>query len=401
MRRFLAATLLFGAAACSDDSIVFNSTSHWGDDPPLQLGSNARLAFTNSGDDTVTFLDAETFEHAGTIPVGFLPVEPEGPHHLVPSADGRALFVGISNYVERGTSASGPHGSHGTGTADGYLLKLDAYTGRELDRTRVKRSPGDVRLNAKRNLIFQSHFDLASVIEAVNEGKPPSELDSFLIGTDLETMDRKMELRVCSAGHGMGFSPDENTAYVVCYMSDQLAVVDLETQSVQRLILGQDAGAPPAPRYQPYALAVAPDGRVFISTGGPGKKGVLVYEPGQTEIDSSKLIPTEGATQFGDFTEDGSRYYVVSQSPDRLVVIDPVAMTVLEQRDLGAINCRNAHAARLSPDESQLWLVCEGARTKTPGTFHVLDPNTYEELFETNLGIFPDDIAYLPPPVFQ
>jgi DNA-binding beta-propeller fold protein YncE len=399
MRAFYVA-LALSLAACGDTKIVFNGDSQWNESREL-ISAGARLAFTNSGDDTISWLDAQTFEPLANIPVGFLPVEPEGPHHLQATGDGAALFVGISNYVERGASGNGPHGSHGTGTSDGYLLKLSGTNGAELGRTRVKRSPGDLRINFKRNLVFQSHFDLASVIEAVNEMKPPPELDSFLIGTDVATMERKMDIRVCSAGHGIGFSPDENTAYVVCYMSDQLAVVDLETQVVQRLILGQDAGAPPAPRYQPYALAVAPDGRVFISTGGPGKKGVMVYEPGQAEIDSSSLMPTEGAALFGDFNNDGSRFYVVTQSPDRLAIIDTAAMTVLEEKDLAAHNCRNAHLARVSPDESQLWIVCEGARTKTPGNFLVLDRNSLEEIHQAPLGIYPDDLAYLPPVAFN
>jgi YVTN family beta-propeller protein len=397
MRRLALALVL---VSCGD-SIVFNEPEHWTEPSLLPPATGARLAFTNSGDDTISFIDADTFAPIAQVPIGSLPVEPEGPHHLQATADGRHLFVGISNYVERIDAATGPHGTHGTGTADGYLLKVDTTTGREIGRVRVSKSPGDVRLSPDGKFVFQSHFDLASVVKAVQDMKPSTDsaFDSFLVGTDASTMEKKLNIRICSAGHGLGFSPDGAKVYVVCWYSDQLAIVDVASQTVQEIILGDDAGAPPAPRYRPYALAVAPDGRVFVSATGPGKKSVMVYEPGATEFDPMKTIATDaGAPQFGDFTEDGSRYYVVTQQADHLLVIDPVALSIVENKPLNELGCFNAHAAKLSPDETKIYLVCEGARTKTPGTFHALDRATLEEVAQVTLGIFPDDVAYLPPP---
>ena len=75
----------------------------------------------------------------GELPVGDVPVELEGPHHLAASPDGKYIYYNLSNYVP-GTG-SGPHGSHGTGTVPGSLVKLDAATGEKVGRGAGRSQP--------------------------------------------------------------------------------------------------------------------------------------------------------------------------------------------------------------------------------------------------------------------
>src|SRR5438045_1214877 len=72
-----------------------------------------RLAISDNGDDTLAFvsLDLPTPKVLGYMPIGDVPVEREGPHHLAVSPEGKYLYVPLSNYVPG--SGTGPHGSHG------------------------------------------------------------------------------------------------------------------------------------------------------------------------------------------------------------------------------------------------------------------------------------------------
>ena len=160
----------------------------------------------------------------------------------------------------------------------------------------MKRSPGDIRFQPDGRRIWQSHFDLVTVFELTSSEEPfePSDLDSFLVGTNPDTLRIEKQVRVCPAGHGIAFSADGAQVYVSCYMSDELAIVDIESEDVRRVRLGPQAGEPPLPRYQPYAVAVSPaDGRVFVSDTGTGVRGLRVFDP-DDDPPVIEELPTEG-----------------------------------------------------------------------------------------------------------
>ena len=45
-----------------------------------------------------------------------------------------------------------------------------------------------------------------------------------------------------------------------------------------------------------------------------------------------------------------------------------------------------------------MWVVCEGNHLTEPGTLEVLDAETLEPIEHVELGLYPDDIVYLPAP---
>ena len=141
--------------------------------PPI--GPAGRIVITNNLDDTLSLLDLDSlgspdWKELARIPVGLNPVELEGPHHTAVSPDGSFYYVGISNYVPG--SGSGPHGTHGAGTADGYCLKLDSTTNRLVGSVRVDPNPGDVIVSKDGRTLYQTHFDLLKIAEVVERGCP-------------------------------------------------------------------------------------------------------------------------------------------------------------------------------------------------------------------------------------
>ncbi len=389
--------LLF-AAACdaeADGGLAFAAATAWPTHSLLPPVEGPRLAVSNSGEDTVSFVDPVSFEEIGRVPVGIFPVELEGAHHLAPTPDGRFLFVGIANTVEPGASAGGPHGSHGTGTADGYLIKIDAVTGRQLGRARVDRSPGDVRLQPGTMRVWQSHYDLVTLAEA--EGDYAAAASSVVV-TDGATMERIARVEICPSSHGIGFAPDGSQAYVSCGYSDELAIVDTASFEVRIVPVAEDAGTGELfrTRYLPYALTVAPDGLVWVSSTSPLNPGLRVIDPAAGAELPERALPLEGTPLFGDFTADGSRLYLPMQGPDRLVVVDPAAGSILESVELGPLGCENPHAAVLSADESELWVVCEGDRLSRPGSLERFRTEGLTPTGHVELGLFPDDVVLVP-----
>src|SRR5438105_838202 len=98
MRRMVFLVVAALAAGCGRDVAIPAGTA-WSDPAPPTWATQPRLAITDNGDDTLAFvsLDLPTPKLYGFVPVGDIPVELEGPHHLVASPSGDYLYVGLSN----------------------------------------------------------------------------------------------------------------------------------------------------------------------------------------------------------------------------------------------------------------------------------------------------------------
>src|SRR5262245_54373798 len=93
-RAVLAAAAASLAAGCADEVTKYSADPRTRDPP--QLGSLAgRIVTTNNGDDTLSVLDPAAPAPAQRLPVGFNPVDVEGPHHVAADAQGRFLYVNL------------------------------------------------------------------------------------------------------------------------------------------------------------------------------------------------------------------------------------------------------------------------------------------------------------------
>src|SRR4051812_16490757 len=105
-----AGLLIFG---CAEDKPRFEGND-WNTDPSPPGPMNGHIVMTNNGDDTLSVVDPGTQRTMWRIPIGFIPVELEGPHHVSADPTGQFLYVNLSEAVVN--SGGGPHGAHGTGT---------------------------------------------------------------------------------------------------------------------------------------------------------------------------------------------------------------------------------------------------------------------------------------------
>ncbi len=388
---------VLAGGGCKEE-VVFHNDDPWNDPTPYPSIGNGKILVTNSGDDSLTWFDLDTLEPVFDEVVGFYPPEREGPHHGATALDGSAYYIGLSNFVPG--SGSGPHGSHGTGSSSGYLLKYDPATHRLADYAIVDRNPGDVRITPDGSMVLQSHFDLLKIQEFL-EGKVP-DMDSRLAVIDADSMTKLAMIPACPAMHGIAVSADSHEAYVTCWASDELAVVDLTDLTTpftfERFPVGPGLNDPTMPSYGPYAAAVSPvDGSVWVSCLETGD--VRVFDAATRTWDETRgPVVTGGAPFFGDFTADGARLYVPHQGDNAIAVIDPaVGGAPVQQIALPGAACDKPHGLMITPDDAHLLVVCEGDHLG-PGTVAVLmrEPAAVQTFFE--VGVFPDDLILLRAP---
>jgi DNA-binding beta-propeller fold protein YncE len=360
----------------------------------------ARFAITDNLSDELSYVSPSAPLHLGDVPVGDVPVELEGPHHLAASSDGKFIYYNLSNYVP-GTG-SGPHGSHGTGTVPGSLIKLDARTQEKVAEVLVDRSPGDVILSQDARWAFVTHYDLLRMQSALaNPSAPPEAAYSDLAIVDTSTMTRISMIPICVTAHGEALRSDETQLYVTCAQSDELVVVDVSDKAqpkvITRVSVGPTPGQPGSPSYGPYALSVSPkDGTVWVSDNNSAD--VRVFDPRLMQMDG-RSVYVNGVAMFAAFNASGDKLYVPHQGDDKVTEIDT---TSLQTRvlPLPPESCVNAHALVMAPDFATAVVVCEGMHTKlpaTPGTVVLLDMASFSIRGAVTVGAFPDGAAWLPP----
>jgi DNA-binding beta-propeller fold protein YncE len=387
----LAALLLAGCT-----TIVYSEDDHWDDPRDLPEIGNGKILITNSGEDTLTWLDLDTLEPVFEEPVGRVAPEREGPHHGAALPDGSAYLIGISNFVPG--SGSGPHGNHGTGTVPGLMLKYDTATHELVGEVRVDRSPGDVRITPDGRIAVQSHFDQLRINDALEEGLPIEDMYSDLAIVDVATMDLLALKPICPAAHGIAMSDDSTTAYVTCWGTDELAVVTLtEPFEVTRFAAVPGEPNPADPRFEPYAVALSPaDGTLWVA----GLDGVLrIFDPATETWDETRgpVFMNGGAPFFPDFDSTGATLLVPVQNINGILKVDPATGNVTDTLTLATEDCRAPHAVTILPDDQRAVVVCEGDHIG-PGTVAVITLDPFELVTTHEVGVYPDDAILLRQP---
>lgn len=398
-RRPLHGVLLLLLSACGPEVPRVSGTP-FDTDPPRPGPFAGHLVVTNSGDDTLSIVRREgtRLEVAWTVPVGFIPVELEGPHHAVADASGAALFVNLSQAVPG--SGSGPHGLHGAGTEPGNVLKLDTRDGTLLDSATVEPNPGDIILSKDGSTLLVSHYDLIRLARAGTDMRAADSALTFLRASDLEVT---RVVRACPLAHGVRQSSDGAEVYVSCG-TDALAVVDYGSGEVRRVLIPGAVEAPTC-EHCPYGLAIAPDDTVWVSALGPngdGAGGVHVYDPGLASFDSARRIRLCGRAMFSAFSgtpgSETARAYVPEQGPcgDFLRIHGLGARgtptELLDTIPLDPAVCLNAHMVDVGDEDGTALLVCEGDHVG-PGTVVLIDLQTRAVLDHVEVGVFPDGLT--------
>ena len=405
--RMIALLATIGLACGKTDKPAFTLADFKSDpSPPGPL--HGLFLTTDNGSDLLSAVDPVTRAVKWSIPVGFNPVELEGPHHITPDPAGQFVYLNLSEAVVG--SGSGPHGSHGTGTIPGFVLKLRTSDGTLAGFAQVDPNPGDLVSSPDGKTLYVTHYDLVKLGKGAQAGDL-RQGDSNLAVIDTATMAVTKKVPICPAAHGARLSADARTLYATC-LTDEIAVVDVSNPAFpsQRVLLPNSSETPTC-SHCPYALAVGPDGAVWVSSLGPGggttgKGSVNFYDPVAGKFDPGRTVNYCGRALFAAFAPDpgsspGYFVYVPEQGPCGDAVHayrsggPGQAPPAVGQIQFTRADCFNAHILNISADGKIGYLVCEGDHVG-PGSFAFLDLQALTTLSSVPLGVFPDGMALVP-----
>jgi YVTN family beta-propeller protein len=259
----------------------------------------------NSRDASVSLIDAQTYREVGRVDVG------KEPHHLVPMPDGRRLIV--ANAVSND------------------LTFLDPVTGQVRGRLRGIDDPYQLAFSPDEKWFVTAALRLDRV-------------DVYAWDGQVKRLVRQVPLP--KAPSHLWFSADSRTVYVTLQESDEIAAIDVPTQTVAwKARVGR----------QPAGIVVSPDGKsLFVGVMGEDYVEVIDIATRKTV---AKIRTGKGAHNFRGLGDQ--RHLLVSNRVDNTVSI----VDMIERRVVGQIPVPGGpDCMELTADGKLLWVTARFAK---------------------------------------
>jgi DNA-binding beta-propeller fold protein YncE len=271
------------------------------------------------------------------------------------------------------------------------LFELDRFSMTKI--ADVDENPGDITLTHDHARVLVTHYDMKRAMDvAAQKGASPATMFATLMVFKADDLSLVGSRPICVAPHAMAITKDDATAFVACYGSDELAVVDLRADalSVSRIPLGAQQGVPGVPTYGPYSVTLSPDDSRAIVADLEGQD-IRVFDAKKREFVESGHIAVGARAMMPAFA-NASTILLPTQSPDGLVRIALDPPKVEKRRAFTKAECGLPHVVRIAKD-GRTYLVCEGDHTAN-GVILELDPVTLDTKKSWTVGVYPDGIAF-------
>ncbi len=345
---------------------------------------------TDNGSDAISVIDLDS-DRVVDVAVDLDPQRREAPHHLTIDPAAGRLFVALA-FPEpvAPEKKDDPHASHGNASNHGMLARLDLTRLAVNEAREVDENPGDVVLTHDRSRVLVTHFDMKRAMDVAAAGGTTSAMFASLQMWDAGTMTLVGSRPLCVAPHGITITPDDKTAFVACYGSDELAVVDLSTPSLatSRYPLGASPGAPGVPTYGPYSATLSPDGARVVVADLEGMD-LRVFDRATKKFLADKVVSL-GARAFMPAFVSADVVLVPMQGPDGIARVN-LGTGAVEARVSTGESCRAPHVARGAKD-GRAYVVCEGDHV-SKGAVVQIDPATLATVKRWAVGVYPDGLA--------
>ncbi|CAN5397914.1 hypothetical protein BH09MYX1_BH09MYX1_27970 [soil metagenome] len=352
----------------------------------------ARAAWvTNNGSDSLSVIDRDG-EATFSVAIDVDPSAHEAPHHLAIDPVRQKLFVGLAYPPDAKTVAAGKHGSHGASGSLGQLVRLDLATLTVEETRDVAENPGDLVMTHDRAHVLVTHFDMKRAMDEARAGKTGASLYASLQVWDPVTMTKTGERAICAAPHGVVTTKDDRTAYVACYGSDELVVVDLSQASlpVSHHPLGSAPGVLGAPRYGPYSATLSPDETIVIVASTESNE-LRVFDVKERRFLDDRTLALGAKVMMPAFVTNDVALLPLA-GPDGLARVDVRQGSISARVTFDAATCEAPHVVRLASDR-RAYVVCEGNK-KDPGAVVEVDELTLAVKKRWTVGVYPDGIAF-------
>jgi DNA-binding beta-propeller fold protein YncE len=309
--------------------------------------------------------------------VGFHPADPDGPHGLAVSPDGRFYYVSTAH-----------------GVPNGYLWKFRAEDSRPAGQVELGLFPASLQVSPDGFYAYVVNFNL-------HGDMVPSSV-SIVSTSEMVEVAR---IRTCAMPHGSRLSPDGARHYSACMMDDVLVEIDARGFTIARhfmLTPGAEHGMAGPPTMAASVAGAAAGHAMEVPAGG-----------------TRRCSPTWAAT-----SPDGARVYVACNQANDIVEIDAAAWRVVRRipagegvynlattrsgRVLIATNRRGhsvsffdaasgreigkvatirpvLHGIAVSDDDRYAFISVEGIGSE-PGTVEMIDLGTFQRIASVDLG---------------
>jgi len=213
-----------------------------------------------------------------TYEVGLYPSDIEGPHGVVPAADGKSFYVTLAH-----------------GRPAGYLQHFDLESGRLLGQVELGMFPATVDLGPG-GLLWAINFNF----------EDPEMRQSSLSVVDGLSLQELARIPTCRMPHGSRLDPQGRHHYSGCMMDDMLVDVDATDLSLSRM----------------FSLAPGREGPAMAAGAGHEHDG-MGHGDGPV---SNACSPT-----WAQPSADGSRVYVACNRSAEIVEIDVAGWRILRR----------------------------------------------------------------------
>jgi DNA-binding beta-propeller fold protein YncE len=326
--------------------------------------------------------------------VGMMPTDPDGPHGLGVSPDGRFYYVSTAH-----------------GTPSGHLWKYTTAGDSVAGRVELGNFPATLQVSPDGSLAYVVNFNL-------HGDMVPSSVS--VVSTD--EMVEIARLTTCTMPHGSRLNAQGTKHYSACMMDDALVEIDGRALEVSRhfiLSKGRERGAAGAPA--PHAPSVAAAHAAPASDVGshPGA--------GHGQGDHEAAAPRPAATcspTWAQPSADGRRVYVACNKGNEVLEVDAERWAVARRLPAGdgvynlavtrdgrllvATNKRGqsvsvfdlaagkelaripttrkvVHGVVIAPDDRYAFVSVEGVGSE-PGTVEVIDLRTLKRVAAVDVG---------------
>ena len=307
------------------------------------------------------------------IPIGLMPTDPDGPHGLTVSPDGRFLYVSTAH-----------------GNPYGYLWKLDAETGRVLRRAELGYFPATLQLTPDGAFAFVVNFNL-------HGDMVPSSVS--VVATD--SMFELTRIPTCVMPHGSRVTSDGARQYHACMMDDLVVEIDARAFAVSRsfrVAKGAEQGftglpaahashpADHAPRPTSHAPSCSPtwaqpspDGATLWVACNKANE-IVEIDVGSWAV-RRRLAAGEGVYNLG-VTGDGKLLVATNKRGQSISLFD-----VATGKELARIATTRkiVHGVAISPDDRYAFISVEGIGSQ-PGTVEIIDLRARARVAAVDVG---------------
>jgi len=323
------------------------------------------------------------------IPVGIMPTDPDGPHGVAVSPDGRTLFVTTAH-----------------GTPFGYLWKFDAATGKQLGRVTLGYFPATLQVTPDGWFAYIVNFNL-------HGDMVPSSVSVVAVDSMLEVA----RITTCTMPHGSRINPQGTRQYSACMMDDMLVEIDTRSFAVSRhfvLAKGNEHGVQGAPMIAQHAEHGAMTGASAPTAPAPTHPAPSCSPTwAQPSADGSHIfvacnksndildidanawtlvrhIPAGDGVYNLAVTKDGTLLLATNKRGKSFSIFD-----IASGKELARIPTqrRIVHGVVVSPDDKYAFVSVEGVGSE-PGTMEVIDLLKRERVASVDLGQMAGGIAF-------